>query len=303
MNNSLFTTLFIIFTTIIIVSCGETTTTENNTKNDNSTSQHQKVIDSNANVMFSINGSIFSIPSPIQTAIFISGSGAEFNSSAINSHENADNYSSDFYKAINLGIYGADLSYTTIYEDNNLSLKYLAIIRDIASDIGLENSFDETLINRFSSNSNNKDSMLVFVSEAFTNADNYLKSNDKNNEAALILTGGWLEAMNILAVSYLDTKNTDIKDRIAQQKNTLLTVVEMLEKLGTSDDYMDLASELYELYQYFEGIEYSYEYVAPVTDGKNRVTNINSKQMIDMSDEQLNNIINKLTNIRDEITI
>jgi len=302
MNNSLFTTFFIIFiTTLIIVSCGETTTKINN-NNDIST-KHKEAIDSNANLMFSIDGSIFSIPSPIQTAIFISGSGADFNTLAINSNENADNYSSNFYKAINLGIYGADLSYTTIYENNNLSLKYLAIIRDIASDIGLENSFDETLISRFSSNSNNKDSMLVFVSEAFTNADNYLKSNDKNNEAALILTGGWIEAMNILAVSYQDTKNIKIKERIAQQKNTLLTVVEMLEKLGTSDDYMDLASDLYELYQYFEEIEYSYQYIAPVTDGRNKITNINSKQLINISDEQLNNIINKLTNIRDEITI
>lgn len=301
MNNSLFTTFFIIsITTLIIVSCGETTTNNNN--NDIST-KHKEAIDSNANLMFSIDGSIFSIPSPIQTAIFISESGADFNTLSINSNENADNYSSDFYKAINLGIYGADLSYTTIYEDNNLSLKYLATIRDIASDIGLENSFDETLMSRFSSNSNNKDSMLVFVSEAFTNADNYLKSNEKNNEAALILTGGWIEAMNILAVSYQDTKNIEIKERIAQQKNTLLTVVEMLEKLGTSDDYMDLASDLYELYQYFEEIEYTYEYIAPVTDGKNRITNINSKQIINISDEQLNNIINKLTNIRDEITI
>ena len=302
MNNSLFTTFFIIsITTLIIVSCGETTTNNNN-NNDIST-KHKEAIDSNANLMFSIDGSIFSIPSPIQTAIFISESGADFNTLSINSNENADNYSSDFYKAINLGIYGADLSYTTIYEDNNLSLKYLATIRDIASDIGLENSFDETLMSRFSSNSNNKDSMLVFVSEAFTNADNYLKSNEKNNEAALILTGGWIEAMNILAVSYQDTKNIEIKERIAQQKNTLLTVVEMLEKLGTSDDYMDLASDLYELYQYFEEIEYTYEYIAPVTDGKNRITNINSKQIINISDEQLNNIINKLTNIRDEITI
>ena len=302
MNNSLFTTFFIIFiTTLVIVSCGETTTKINN-NNDIST-KHKEAIDSNANLIFSIDGSIFSIPSPIQTAIFISESGADFNTLAINSNENADNYSSDFYKAINLGIYGADLSYTTIYENNNLSLKYLAIIRDIANDIGLANSFDETLISRFSSNSNNKDSMLVFVSEAFTNADNYLKSNDKNNEAALILTGGWIEAMNILAISYQDTENIEIKERIAQQKNTLLTVVEMLEKLGTSDDYMDLASDLYELYQYFEEIEYSYEYIAPVTDGKNKITNINSKQLINISDEQLKNIINKLTNIRDEITI
>jgi len=303
MNKSFYTTLFTLFLTIlIIVSCGETTTNDN-INNDINKNNHQKVIDSNANLMISIDGSIFSIPSPIQTAIFISGSGAEFNTLAINPYENADNYSSDFYKTLNLGIYGADLSYTTIYEDNNLSLKYLAIIRDIANDIGLENSFDETLINRFSSNSNNKDSMLVFVSEAFTNADNYLKSNEKNSEAALILAGGWIEAMNILAISYQDTKNVKIKERIAQQKNTLLTLVEMLEKLGNSDDYMDLSAELYELYEYFEGIEYSYEYIAPVTDGKNRLTNINSKQLINISDEQLNDIINKLTNIRDEITI
>src|SRR5687768_11415383 len=73
-------------------------------------------IDTTNNMNLNIGGKLFSIPSPFQTATLIKNSGAPFNSSLLNPVGNKDNYSTNFHKALNLGIYGADMGYLTIYE-------------------------------------------------------------------------------------------------------------------------------------------------------------------------------------------
>ncbi len=204
----------ILIFTILMVSCGETKTDVDS--GNNLVDKNQSIIDSNSTLMLSVDGIFFSIPSPIQTALFISESGAEFNSEVINPAEHYVNYSNDFYRALNLGVYGTDLSYAAIYENNDISLRYLSTVREISNYLGLENAFDEQLLERFGDNLGNKDSMLVFVSESYRNVDTYLKSNDKNDVAALILTGGWIEAMYISTQAYKETGNENIKTRIAE---------------------------------------------------------------------------------------
>lgn len=228
--------------------------------------------------------------------------GAEFNASMLNSKDNADNYSSDFLKALNLGVYGCDLGYSAAYQNNDLSLKYLSTIRNIASYIDLENAFDETLIERFSNNFGNKDSMLVLVSEAYKGADIYLKENEKDDVAALVVAGGWIEANYLSCMIIKENSNKLIIDRLIEQKTSLQTLINMLEQLGSDDDYWDLAAELGELYTLYESIEFSSEYVPPVTDFENKTTTLKSKREANATSEQLNAIIEKLLLIRNEIT-
>jgi hypothetical protein len=228
--------------------------------------------------------------------------GAEFNADMLNSNINSDNYSTDFHKAVNLGVYGCDLGYTAAYENTDLSLKYLSTIRNIASDIDLESAFDESLIERFSNNFGNRDSMLVLVSQAYKGADNYLKENEKDNIAALVLAGGWIEA-NYLSCRIVKQENNDlIAERIIEQKNSLYTLINMLEQLGSNDDYWDLSAELEELYSLYDSIEFKSEYVPSVTDYENKTTTLKSKREIVSTPTQLNAIIEKLLLIRNEIT-
>ena len=285
-----------VLTAFLLASCGQTETETTSNEPDSSTK-----IDS-SNVMMNIGGSIFSIPSPFQTTMLMAELGAEFNADMLNSNINSDNYSTDFHKAVNLGVYGCDLGYTAAYENTDLSLKYLSTIRNIASDIDLESAFDESLIERFSNNFGNRDSMLVLVSQAYKGADNYLKENEKDNIAALVLAGGWIEA-NYLSCRIVKQENNDlIAERIIEQKNSLYTLINMLEQLGSNDDYWDLSAELEELYSLYDSIEFKSEYVPSVTDYENKTTTLKSKREIVSTPTQLNAIIEKLLLIRNEIT-
>ncbi len=251
--------------------------------------------------IFLIGDQIFSIPSPVQTAFLIKDVGVPFNSDYVNPADNAMNYSSNFSKALNLGVYGADLGYLTIYEQTDGALRYLKSVRGLSKELGLEGAFDEKLADRFSSNIGNQDSMLVFVSDAYRSSDNYLKENDKNDVAALVLAGGWIESMYIAADAAVSSNNPLLIERLGDQKNPLISLIAMLGQYNADADYEDLINELEDLLGIFAGIKYTYEYVPSSTNESKKETTIKSKHTVEIADGDLEAIINKIESIRTEI--
>jgi hypothetical protein len=255
-------------------------------------------------LVFKIGGKFFAIPSPIQTAFLVKEEGAAFNSGMLNKSENGSTYTTSFKKALNMGVYGADMGYITLYENTDLSLKYLQVVRKIAGELDLSGAFNDKLASRFSANMGNQDSMLVFVNDAYKNADDYLKNNDKSNIAALVIIGGWAEAMYFASQSALETKSVKLVERVAEQKQALVNMIAMLQSLeGFTDveEYEDLTIELQDLLKMFDDVTFGYEYVEPVTDPTNKVTNINSKNTIEISDETLSKIVTAIADIRNSI--
>lgn len=253
---------------------------------------------------FNIGGKFFTIPSPIQTAFLVKEEGAAFNSELLNKAENGDTYTTSFKKALNMGIYGADMGYITLYENTDLSLKYLKAVRKIAGELDLSGAFNDKLATRFSDNMGNQDSMLVFVNDAYKNADDYLKNNDKSNIAALVIIGGWAEAMYFASQSAQETKSIKLVERVAEQKQALVNMIAMLQSLEgftEEEQYEDLTIELQDLLKLFDDVTFGYEYVEPVTDPDKKVTNINSKNVIKISDETLSKIVASIAEIRNSI--
>src|SRR4051812_43658647 len=66
-----------------------------------------------------------SIPSPIETTTLLKNAGAKYNAKYLNSVDNVSKYSSVAAKALNLGIYGSDLSFTSMFDQTQESMLYL----------------------------------------------------------------------------------------------------------------------------------------------------------------------------------
>lgn len=254
-----------------------------------------------ANAMFEIEGKVFSIPSPIQTAILIKESGIAFNKEALNPTSNASKYTASSKKALNLGIYGTDLGYVTIFEEPQSSIAYLAVSKSLASDIGIANIFDESLLSRYEKNISNKDSLLVLVSDAFRATDRFLKENDQDDLGALILAGGWIETLHLATQNPDILNNQKIKTRIGEQKITLENLIKLLLTLKENSDIIDLISDLNELKSIFNQVTYTYEFVAPTTDEETKTTTINSISSTTISAETLALITQKVNSIRNTI--
>jgi hypothetical protein len=251
--------------------------------------------------VINIGGEMFSIPSPLQTAMLIQSAGAPYDKTILNSKENLSQYATDYSKALNLGVYGADLGYVSMYSKTQDAIVYLSSVKKLSDELGLSSAFGVETMKRFQDNMSNKDSMMVLVGLAYREGDAFLKENKRNDISGLILVGGWIESLNF-AISVNKTKgNEEIKRRIADQKRALNSIIKLLSQYETKGDYTSLIDELKDLSKVYDGIEYKFVSEKSETDAATKTTTINSHTDVIFTKEQLDLITAKVESIRKKI--
>ncbi len=245
----------------------------------------------------------YSLPSPLETAMLIKRAGAIYNEDLLNPSENINKYTTNLKMALNLGIYSADLSYTSLFDQTQISVKYMSNAKKLADGLGILNAIDENTIKKLENNMNNRDVVLDIISETFMNSNAYLTEEDRPVMAVSVLVGGWIEGL------YIATKltngslvnNKKLIERIVYQKLSLYTVLNLLEAFKGNEDAMYLKSMMSELNVIFDQIKIkNTSKVEATTDKKKRVTTIKAESEVDISQEVFNKLIKKVEEIRTE---
>ena len=117
--------------------------------------------------------------------------------------QNVKKYFSSTSKAINMGVFGADLSYVTLYNINQEVINYLDAIRSLANELQMSKIYNEDLYDKIKQNFDNKDELVKILTKAFNETYGYLNDNDEKNLALLVVGGAWVEGM------YLTTHVTE----------------------------------------------------------------------------------------------
>ncbi len=277
----------------IITSCGGSS--------DNQDQIDKEILDPNKSLNTNFDGKIFSIPSPVQTAMLIKQANLPFSQELLNPIANSSKYSTEYLQALNLGIYGTDLGYASLYQQKNVSLKYLSVVEKLTSELGLEGAFDKKFMSRFESNSDNQDSMMVIVADAFKKADNFLKNSNRKPTSSLILTGGWIESLYFACELNSKKNNVKIVDRIGEQQQTLTTIIEILTEYNKAGSNDDLITDLKSLKLLFDKVVIDYQFIEPKTDEKSKTTTLQHNITIKISPDILKQISAKVKTIRENI--
>ena len=252
--------------------------------------------------LIEIDGQVFSIPSPIQTAFLLKEVGTEYQSNLLNPAKKAAGYTTTYDKALALGVYGADLGYATIFDQTQDAISYLAVSKKMAGELGITGVFNEETVKRFESNLGNQDSLLALVSDGFKSTDRYLKSNQQNDVGVAILAGGWIETLHFATALATDYQDEKLKARIGEQKITIKNLVNLLAPYSDGNEKIaGLTNSLNELKDLYANVDFSYTYVEPTTNEETKTTVINSKSEVKMSEQQLTDISNKINEIRTSI--
>ena len=198
-------------------------------------------------------------PSPMETASLIKRSGASFHGDALNGAARASEYTTSDAQAINLGIYGADLSYATIFEENATSLEYLAAIKSLSAELGVDDVLSGEIMDEVEANRNDRDMLIDIVSDTFYELNERLKFNGQEDLAGLVVASGWVEGM-YLATRHLDEAPAELKTRIAEQKLVLDDVMRLCKSYEQTEPLAALLTSM-------EAIEAAYAGVA-TTEGE-----------------------------------
>ncbi len=296
MKNVMKNFLLALFLASIVVAC-------DSAEKEEEKSIDEEVLDPNSSLNTNFDGKIFSIPSPVQTSMLIKDAKLPYTESLLNSTDNVNSYTTETKRALNLGIYGTDLGYVTLYNQSSQSLKYLKVVEKLTNDLGLEGAFDKNFMERFDKNNTNQDSMVRIVADAFSKADNYLKNNDRKNTSVLILTGGWIESLYFSCELNNLSSNKLITDRIGEQQQTLNTIIEILDLYNKNGVNDEILSSLEDLKLSFDKIVIEYEYVTPKTDATKKLTTLKHKTKVKMDTNVLNMITSKINDLRSEIIL
>ncbi len=246
-----------------------------------------------------------SIPQPLEISVLLKQSGKKYNSSLLNSPDYTTKYNSNYKRALNLGIYGTDLGYTNIYEQNQDGVKYMSAIKEMADGLNIGRFFDIETIGRLATNSKNLDSLLLITTQNFNDINHFLQSQNRSNLSVLLLTGGWLEALHITSeVAAGSPENAELKETIGSQKVILDNLVQLLNFYKTSDQNMAaLLTDLEELKRAYDKVKITYTYKEPtfeVVDGVMMIKD-NSTSTIEITDNDLSSIKSITSNIRNKI--
>jgi hypothetical protein len=151
-----------------------------------------------------------------------------------NPAENVKKYYTSAARSVNLGIYGADLSYATLYNYQQEVNTYMDAIRSIANDLNMTKIYNVALYDSIKKNFDNRDKLVKILTTAFNDTYAYMSENDQQNLALLVVGGAWVEGM------YLTTHVSEAAFQVAGISRVLLEQKKSFELyLDLTRPYMD----------------------------------------------------------------
>jgi hypothetical protein len=143
--------------------------------------------------------------------------------------ENVKKYYTSASRSINLGVYGADLSYATLYNIQQEVIDYMDAIRTIANDLNMSKIYNAPLYDSIKLNFDKRDRLVSILTNAFNETYQYMSENDQETLALLVVGGAWVEGM------YLTTHVSEAAFNVAGISKVLL------EQKKSFDLFLDLA--------------------------------------------------------------
>ena len=243
------------------------------------------------------------VSSPIEMAALIKEIGVPFSTKYLATTDYVDRYNTSFKMAYSLGVFGADLGYLNIYDKSNQVIDYLTAINKLADGIKVGQFFDFETLKRLATSRESIDSLMYISVSSFNNMDSYLRENSRGHLSALMIAGTWVEGMYLVTQVASEKTNPELSDRIGEQKVNLNNIMLILDNYKEHEQVTEVIESLNDLKNEFDKVEITYEIGEPETVEQGGMIMIvqNEKSVVNISDDQLNKIINKTKQIRNKL--
>ena len=245
----------------------------------------------------------FNLPSPVEITQTLLKTEEPFNSEMLNSSDNLEKYNTSSSLALNFGIYGADLCYCRVYDQLQDAINYLSVIKKVTEKLQIPEEEGSETINRIEQSLENRDSIFYIISDTYARADSYLKENERDMTASLILAGAWIEGMYFATTLALQPNaKEDIVNNIVDQKYTVANLVNLLDTYKETPEVASLIDDFNKVQDIYNAIEVVYEKSVVVnTDKDDHVTSIDAPMTVKMTQDQLKDIATLIKAIRNKI--
>ncbi len=159
--------------------------------------------------------------------------------------ENTKKYFSSSSRAINTGVYGADLSYATLYNMQQKVIDYLNAIRSLTNELNLSKIYNESLYDSIKNNFDKREDLVRILTSAFNDTYSYLSDNDQQPLALLVVGGAWVEGMYLTThVSEAAYQVAGISRVLLEQKKSFDLFLEITKPYANDPQISDFVKKL-----------------------------------------------------------
>lgn len=173
----------------------------------------------------------YPIPTSFEVSKMLQDANASYVADITNNPGNVDQYVAEWQKAINLGVFGADLSYSSTFDKQQQTVAFLEASKELIDDLNISTAFNQSLVSRIEDNLENKDSLILIVTESFHDTYNYLNQSGEEKTSLLVVAGSVIEGL------YITTKliessdyNVELMRVLGNQKDQVNRLTELMEK-------------------------------------------------------------------------
>lgn len=195
----------------------------------------------------------YNIPSPSEQFALISKMDGVKNTTILHDAAMADKYVSSNQKALNFGIYTADVAYLTSFNETNKYLSYFGKLEKLGSDIGVAKVFGNELGELAKKWDGNADSLFRLSDQIYNRTFQQLIEIEKGEELSLMLVGGWIESMYLMIGSSKTFGKAPLLDQaLADQKLVAENLLEFLisyQNNATVKEYSLLIEDVLKIYE------------------------------------------------------
>jgi hypothetical protein len=195
------------------------------------------------------------LPSSFEITQMLNEIGISYILGLSNPTSNVDRYFTEKSKALNLGVYGADLSYASTYHMKQDVMLYLEATKKLTDELEISSAFNETLVESIEKTLDNKEELIEIITNSFNDTYDFLYQNGKASLSLLVIGGSWIEGLFLTThVSANIYHNYEIVKIIHGQKESLEKLLDILSEYKEDQIIQEFIDDLGPLKEIYDNI-------------------------------------------------
>lgn len=187
---------------------------------------------------------VYPLPTPFEMTKMLNNIGVSYSSAILNPVDKAEKYFTEKSKAVNLGIYGADVAYAATYDQKQDIKLYLKALKTLVDALGINIDYSKMLSDEFKEKINNKDTLINIITNTYYETYKNLEGKGNKDLATMMVTGMWVEVMYIATnISKDSYNNSEIVKLISKQKDSYMKLLDILKAQNNNKDIKDLETK------------------------------------------------------------
>ncbi len=199
---------------------------------------------------------VYPLPTAFEVTEMLNRVGAAYILNLSNPVSNVERYLTEKSKAINLGIYSADLSYASTYNQKQTVIEYMDVSKKLIDALNISGAISQDVLEQVEANQDNKDELVNIITNTFYDTYEYLNQANRGSVSLLVLAGTWVEGLYIVThITENVYYNKEMVTIVMKQKASLNTLMELMQVAKDDPAVAEIISELLPLYNTYLAVE------------------------------------------------